>query len=241
MSLRLRGSDSNTALLSLSSFTGIKLFMPNNSSSSKKSFALIAAIVGWLAVGGQLYLIIENRTTSLTDTLIRFISFFTILSNILTAICFTTIARKQHNKSSFFSKPSTLFGVTINMLIVGITYNLILRFTWEPQGLQRIVDELLHVIMPVAMFIYWWLFVRKENVKQGVVLSWLLYPLVYLIYILIRGELSGQYPYPFINVAEIGYGKVIVNSVFIMMAFIIITFLLLWMNKVARRNNEAIA
>ncbi|MFZ5976285.1 MULTISPECIES: Pr6Pr family membrane protein [unclassified Hydrotalea] len=35
-------------------------------------------------------------------------------------------------------------------------------------------------------------------------MGWLIYPLLYLVYILIRGSFSGFYPYPFVNVLQIG-------------------------------------
>ena len=39
-------------------------------------------------------------------------------------------------------------------------------------------------------------------------MGWLAYPGVYLVYVLARGAVSGEYPYPFMDVKVLGYGGV---------------------------------
>ena len=38
-----------------------------------------------------------------------------------------------------------------------------------------------------------------------------LYPLCWLVFTLIRGAVISWYPYPFINVTQLGYGRTILN------------------------------
>jgi hypothetical protein len=182
-----------------------------------KTYLLVLAILGWFALIAQYYLIILNGTTSPLETTIRFFSYFTVLTNIMVAFC-CTMNLLQPGK--FFSKPATFTALTVYIVIVGMIYNLILRFLWQPQGLQWIVDELLHTVIPLLFFIYWLLFVPKQTLKWSSFLPWLIYPLVYITYTFIRGAYSGFYPYPFLDVPAIGFSKALVNSVGIAALFI---------------------
>lgn len=47
-----------------------------------------------------------------------------------------------------------LTAITAFILIVGLVYQIALRGVWQPTGLQRIVDELLHTIIPLYVCIY---------------------------------------------------------------------------------------
>ena len=96
--------------------------------------------------------------------------------------------------------------------------------TAEPQGLQAIVDELLHSVIPVLALIYWLLYAPKNKLQWKDILPWLIYPLLYIIYILLRGSGSGFYPYPFIDQKVLGLSKVLANAAWITLLFIIISF-----------------
>lgn len=143
------------------------------------------SLVGWPVIL-QLYLIIVNRTASIPETIIRFFSFFTILTNILVSVCFTTVTLEWRSTwKKIFSKPAILSATTVYILVVGVVYNIILRFLWKPQGLQQIVDELLHSVIPVLFLLFWMAFVPKANLQWKAIFAWLLYPLLYLIYVLL--------------------------------------------------------
>lgn len=203
-----------------------------------RGYAALGAVVGWLAVAFQLYLIILNRTAPIPETIIRFFSFFTILTNILTAICFTTVAIEFNDRwERFFSKPATLSAVTVYIVIVGIVYNVILRFIWNPQGLQRVTDELLHTVIPILFLLFWILFVPKAILQWKAIFSWLLYPLVYFVYTLFRGYLTGYYPYPFVDVTQLGYSKAIVNSIVLCGVFLFLSALLVALAKAITKRS----
>jgi hypothetical protein len=42
---------------------------------------------------------------------------------------------------------------------------------------------------------------------------WVLWPLAYFVYAMLRGAATGFYPYPFIDVDRLGYAQVLVNAV----------------------------
>jgi len=115
--------------------------------------------------------------------------------------------------------------------VVGLVYNSILRFLWNPQGLQWIVDELLHSVIPLLFIVFWLLIVPKGKFQWKNVLAWLLYPLIYLVFVLLRGLPSSFYPYPFIDVDKIGYYKTFINSSGMLLAFLAVAIIFLIINR----------
>jgi len=198
--------------------------MPKQFSRSATGFMVLIAITAWLALIIQLYLNISNAAANgLTPwrATWNFFSYFTVLTNLMVAICLSAVLLGPSSSSGiFFSKPSTLTAIALYIFIVGLVYNVILRFIWEPQGLQRWVDEALHVAVPVLFVLFWLLFVIKGTLQWLHPFHWLVYPAVYLVYALLRGEYSGFHAYPFINTAELGYGRVLLNSGGLMLVFI---------------------
>lgn len=197
-------------------------------------FAFTGAVIGWFAIVLQLYLIIENRVLSLSATLVQFFSFFTILTNILVAVSFSFLISRGAN--TFFKRPAVLTAVAVYILVVGVVYNLVLRQLWSPQGWQRVADELLHSVVPVFYLLFWVVFVNKNSLSYRDIRGWLLYPLIYLVYILCRGALTGLYPYPFVDAANIGYAKTFLNSGVVCVCFVLLSALFVAVGKLMSRN-----
>lgn len=218
---------------------------------SRKFMIWTGMLLAWLAVILQFYLMLENRIANVPETVIRFFSFYTILTNILVAICYTTLIRKG-KWFSFFSSSKTLTAITVYIVIVGAVYNLILRHIWQPQGLQLIVDELLHSVNPVLFLLFRIFFVKKAGLKYHEVelsihshgekihfmnaFRWLLYPLIYLLYILVRGSFAHWYPYPFVDVDQLGISKVLINSLFLTLTFIGVSILFIGLGKLGMKK-----
>lgn len=207
----------------------------------QKIFLVILIIPGCFALAAQFYLIIVNRVASIGETVIRYFSFFTILTNLLVAVCCTSLLLLPSSKlGRFFSRATTLTAITVYISVVAIIYNIILRFLWKPEGLQLIVDELLHTIIPIVFLVMWFIFTNKATLKWQNIFPWLLYPLIYIAYILMRGTLSGFYPYPFINVTELGYNKVLINSIGILFVFLFLSFLFVGIVKLRTKKSQGL-
>ncbi|WP_089752775.1 Pr6Pr family membrane protein [Chryseobacterium soldanellicola] len=197
----------------------------------KKALALIFCLIGWFALIGQYYLAIENKTTSILETNFRFFTYFTILTNIIVSIYLTIVAFKKDNNEN----SGILTAITVYITIVGFIYQIILRGTWQPTGFQRIIDELLHSVMPVLMIIFWYLFENKTALKYIQIPKWMIFPVFYLIIILIRGNFSGFYPYPFVDMTKLGFTKVLTNSLWITIFFIGLSMLYIRIGKALKR------
>jgi len=211
--------------------------MEANSQSRVKGFAAAGAIIVWLSLALQFYVIIQNRIAPVPETIVRFFSYYTVLSNLLIAICFTAIAFKGIQETgNFFARPNTLTATAVYICIVALTYNIILRFQWSPHGLARVCDELLHLIVPVLYVIFWLAFVPKQSIKWKHILPWAIYPLVYLAYTLLRGPYASWYPYPFIDVAVHGYHKVLFNSAMVCVVFVVFSVIFIGISKMMAKR-----
>lgn len=203
-----------------------------------KMFAGIGALTGWFAVSLQLYLIICHREMSVPATLVSFFSFFTIQTNILAAFCYTAVWFSKTRWGKIFSRPKTLTAVSAYIIIVGAVYNLVLRSLWQPEGWQWLADELLHTVAPLFFFFFWIVFVPKYSLRWSNVWRWLIYPLCYLLYILVRGSITHLYPYPFVDVTALGYPQVLLNSLIVAASFLGVSLLLVALGKLQVRNRE---
>ncbi|MEO8412361.1 MAG: Pr6Pr family membrane protein [Ginsengibacter sp.] len=197
-----------------------------------KLFLGVITVCGWFAIVAQFYLIIENRVASIPETIVRFFSFFTILTNLLVAVYATSLLlNRKSGFRMFFLKPSVVSAIAVYITIVGMVYNIILRHLWKPEGLQWIVDELLHTAIPIMFIAVWFFFIPKGRLPWKNVAAWMLYPLFYIVFILWRGSFSSYYPYPFIDVSVLGFTKVLINSTGMLIAFLVVSVLFVILDR----------
>ncbi len=209
-------------------------------SSIQKWYALITALLGWFAVITQFILLIENSVSSVTETIIRFFSYFTILTNILVAIAFSFVLLQGDSKwARFFNRPATLTAISVYIIVVGAVYNIVLRMIWHPVGLQKLVDELVHSVIPLLAVLFWFFFVQKSSLQWKNSLSWLIYPLLYSLLIGVRGALSGFYPYPFVNVPVIGYPRALLNGALLALVFLGLSLFLIAIARFLSRKQAS--
>ena len=209
---------------------------------SKKLFAFTAAFLSWAAVILQFVLLLQNRVTSVPEAIIRFFSFFTILTNILVAVFFTLESFFDQPKIKGWRSFAGATAVLIYILVVGIVYNLVLRQLWAPTGWQRVADEMLHVVTPLLMLCYWLFFTRRQSLSWSNLWYWLLYPAIYLVFILLRGAPSGFYPYPFMDVTQLGLNKVLMNAGIVLLLFVCLGIVFVGISRkfFALRNHSTI-
>ncbi|MGP7818600.1 Pr6Pr family membrane protein [Niallia sp. 01092] len=173
---------------------------------------------------------------------VNFFSYFTIESNILVATilglsCFF------HTKYGRFEQLGVLRGAaTVYIVTTGFIYFLLLRGLEESlQTPIPWVNVVLHYIMPIGALLDWIMNPPIKRITWANTLSWLLFPLVYVLYSLVRGPFVDWYPYPFLDPRVGGYGKVAVYSLGIAVAIgLICTFVRILgnTNRRMRKANE---
>ncbi|NMX71757.1 Pr6Pr family membrane protein [Pseudomonas sp. WS 5532] len=203
-----------------------------------KRYVATAALAGWTGLAIQQYLIFYSRWeagASLLGGLINFFSFFTVLTNTLVVVVLSyALVNRESAAKRFFLAPAVSSGIAASIVVVSLAYNLLLRHLWSPTGFQFIADELLHDVMPLLFVIYWWRCVPKGTLHFKHIGGWVIYPLVYFGYVLLRGHLLGQYQYPFIDVDSLGYPQVFVNAGGILAGFVGIALAVVGLDKILK-------
>lgn len=200
------------------------------------------AFTGCFAIGAQWFLVIENaeqQSLSYFAELIRFLSYMTIWTNILVTLGFLCpLLFPASGLSKFLQSPLVQGGLALYIFVVALVYHFFLAQIWEPAGLQYIADVLLHYMVPFLYLLFWACFAPKGYLKLTSALIWLVYPLVYATYALVRGAVTGGYPYPFIDVAQLGYGLVLRNVFLLGLAYLLLGGLVVAADKLlsTRRN-----
>jgi hypothetical protein len=199
--------------------------------------ALAGCLFAWAGIGIQLYDTLEIRQLSIPNTLIKFFSYFTILVNLLVALHYSAIVFASGSAMSrFFRKHSSTTAIAAYILVVGIIYNISLRSIWTFTGWGRLSNELLHTVTPVCFLLYWLFITVKEKLSFRVIIYWMAFPLLYLVYSLIRGTIVHSYPYPFIDVNSLGYSSVIVNCLGVAALFFILFTVFIVINNRLKRS-----
>ncbi|MGC1872245.1 MAG: Pr6Pr family membrane protein [Acidobacteriaceae bacterium] len=184
------------------------------------ALALIAA-VSWFALVLQLLLMLQQAAPGTTlHAVINYFSFFTILTNLLVALATTLPLLAPHSVAGqFFLRPSSQTAIAVYIAIVGVTYSLLLRKMWNPQGAQKVADVSLHDIVPVLYVAFWIFLVPKFTLRWSDAVRWLAFPVAYMAYTLARGFIAHWYPYYFIDVDTIGLSRALIHAVGLMLAF----------------------
>jgi hypothetical protein len=90
--------------------------------------------------------------------------------------------------------------------------------------------------MPIVMVLDWALYPPKFRFSFRHSLLWLIFPVAYLLYSLVRGEFTGWYPYPFINPIQNGWASVIVMCIIISLGTVAIAWLLALHTRLAAKK-----
>jgi hypothetical protein len=204
-----------------------------------KAIVIALAALSWFSVLLQLVITLHSTIHNGKDFaggIVSYFGYFTILTNLLVCVALTTpLIAPASAAGRFFSRSDVTAGVATSIVFVGLAYHLLLRNAWNPQGLQRVADVLLHYVMPALFLIYWWFHFPKGALRWTHPLYWGLYPMVYMIYVLIRGAIIGSYPYRFIDPLAIGYQQTMINAIGLLLVFIVLGLILVSLGRIQRR------
>lgn len=152
---------------------------------------------------------------------LRYVSYFTILANLLAVAVTVAFASSRAGRlSAWLARPRTLGAAALYIGVTGITYAAILRHLWQPQGAQWWADSGLHYATPM-LYVAWWLACAPHGaLRWRDLAAWLPFPALYLCWSLLRGAWLGEYPYPFIDVAALGMATVLRNAGGVVLLFL---------------------
>jgi hypothetical protein len=197
---------------------------------------LLSAALGWLAVGTQFGLSIRSGIANghgAWHGVVEYFGYFTLLTNILCAAILTAFIRNPESGTGrFLRRPGVVTAAAASIIVVGVVYHLLLASQWNPQGIDLVVDTLLHTVNPVLFVFAWTRLVPKGAVALAHTPWWASYMLAYAAYILVRGAIIGRYPYPFIDVTQLGYGIALRNAALLGLAFVALSAVMVGLNRI---------
>ena len=155
-----------------------------------------------VAIATQLVVHVRNHFD-----VVNFFSYFTNLSNIFAAVVLLIGAAYLLHGRGPTPRDELIRGASVvGMALVGIVFGALLRDA-DLGTLLPWVNVVLHYVMPIVVVLDWLYQPPKSALVFAQIRYWMIFPLVYLAYTLIRGAIAGFYPYPFLNPAHTGgYG-----------------------------------
>lgn len=190
---------------------------------------LVVAAVAWGAVVFQLALVltgsavlVEEDPPGRAESIYRFFAYFTIQSNLLVAIASTVLARDPEADRPWWRvvRVASLVGITVT----GVVHFFLLRPLLDLDGADWLADKLLHVVVPLLAVIGWVAFGPRGKAERRLLLASLAYPVGWLVYTLVRGAVTGWYPYPFLDVGLHGYGGALAACAGVAVLFVAMTW-----------------
>ncbi|TIQ36952.1 MAG: hypothetical protein E5X48_08265 [Mesorhizobium sp.] len=157
----------------------------------------------------------------LLGSIVFYFSFFTILTNIAAVMVHASLLSPTgYAWFPAFASRRIRTGVAVAVTLVFIVYTTVLARLWAPEGLFFLCDVLLHYVAPL-IFVLWWLIAGADGSTRWRDISWwMIYPLAYLAYALIRAPFAGEVPYPFLDVAKNGAVSVAVSALTVTALFL---------------------
>lgn len=202
---------------------------------NNRTASLLYKIVFLILCGWGLYL---NTGLANGNFNLDVFVYYTILSNLLCFFYFIATLTTPLIRL----KGAVVFTITVTMLI----YHFLLvpaQFNMgNHEGIFSIGNLLVHYIIPILVIIDWIVFSPKGAFKTYDPLLWITIPLTYFIFILIRARLIGnipgtntRFPYPFINLDELGWAQLGSNLAGIAIFFLLLGYAIWGIDRLAFR------
>ena len=172
--------------------------------------------------------------------------YYTIQSNIVCLLYFAYLFIVDSDKENILVK-----GAVVQCIVItGLIYHFMLNGAMEA-GVGAVAEvtmtdilanTLVHYVVPIMTFVDYLLFTPKGRIKWQHPFAWLILPSVYVVFVLIRAEVStamfagfsgmSRYPYPFVDVDLYGLGMVLLMVGAILLGFLILGYVIYALDRI---------
>lgn len=171
-----------------------------------RSCRVLLALLGFSALVTEVAVLAERDQLRPGN----FFSFFTVEGNAFAVgVLLVSAVATRSRRLEMFRGASTLYMLTtiavFALLLSDLDPELLTAVPWD--------NTVLHYLMPIGVTLDWLIDPPRERIPFRSALAWLVVPVAYVTYSLVRGEIVGWYPYPFLDPADGGYLKVTIISV----------------------------
>ena len=211
----------------------------------KRPLAALISILTWVGLAMQFAWAISNpaaQDVDVSERIIRYFSFFTVVGNGIIAIVTTAIAISPSSRVCRRAQSgSVLTAAAVYISIVAVVYSLLLRSVVNAQGWHLISDHIVHDVVPAVFVMFWLAYAPKQDVHWIDPVKWLVVPIVYIAYCLARGALGNWYPYWFADVTKLGYSVALRNAGLVLIGFLIFGFIYAALAKLISRTANSVS
>jgi len=151
-------------------------------------------------------------------------AYFTVQSNIVVGAT-TLLLALRWDRGTGADWRSTLFRVfrldgLIMIIVTAVVYHAVLEPLLDLHGWDLFSDQIVHTVVP-AFCIFGWLLWGPRRLVSWRIVGWcVVYPILWVVFTLVRGAITHWYPYPFMDVDELGYLHASLNLLGITVAFL---------------------
>lgn len=202
---------------------------------------VVASLVAQLAltISGTNVLIGEDGEPAPTaERVLRFFSYFTVQSNIVLAVGAVTLLLSPL-RDGIGWRVLRLDGV-LGITVTGLIFVTVLLPIVELEGLAAWTNAGMHYAAPLLGLGGWLLFGPRPRVDSVTLARAVIWPVAWIAYVLILGEITAWYPYPFVDVNEHGYMRVLLNIVVVFaLGLALLGLFKWWDNRVTSSSSTA--
>ena len=207
---------------------------------------MLNVLIGVCALLGIGIFLVQMDTVTILST-------FTVQSNLLcVAAAVLTLTRERAGKGGG-KKPGgyRIFkGMTLTSILLTFTVTALLLKPFAPAAAMGnpLADNLLHVVVPLLMFVDFVAFEEKGTIKAWHPASWAVFPLYYVGYTAVYRALGGvykfgngntaQFPYFFFDYETYGVTRVGIWFLFITIGFIGFSYVLFGFDRALAAYNQ---
>lgn len=179
--------------------------------------ALVALVVQLVQVAKGSVVLVDAHPPGLLDRLLRYLAYFTIQSNILVLVTAAQLARDPARDGRWWRvvRAAAISGISVT----GLVHWFLLRKLLDLHGADYLADRMLHLVVPILAVLGWLLLGPRPRIGWDVCLRAAVWPLAWIVVILVQAAATGWYPYPFLDHATHGWGHVLVVCVGILVLF----------------------
>jgi hypothetical protein len=167
------------------------------------------------------------------------LSYYTLQSNIVVLVFFVAwliysyLRRDRAPSARYYTIKG---GVIVCIALTLLVFHFMLRPTMFAMGggdsyLVSPANLIVHYVVPLMTLADWLLFDKKGQFRRLDPIKWLLIPLAYLIFALVRAQFAtfgsgSRYPYFFMDIDKYGVGQVAINCLFITFGLLVLGYVI---------------
>jgi len=189
----------------------------------KRYWRLFVVVIGTLGILSLIFdeVFVGNPGSPLQS--IHIFKYFTVQSNLVAVIYFWMLLRLKIDKKNEKWK-NLVGGVMIYTTITFLIFAIVLEGLWDENGLAQLGSICLHYINPLLIIGYVVYFRKEYNFKFKDSLTWVIYPILYLLFLVLWGLITSDFLYPFFQVSEIGVLGLMASIIGLVGLFFVLSF-----------------